>query len=124
VHTLYATDGREPAVGAGRLLVRLAEPQHAEVTAMHVDEYGNEIVADRFAEAALGSAIESLKSGAQGRPQEGSRQREAGYRGRAGHGRVRPRRDGDRERRMARSAHLGGVSAHRCCIIRVFRPWS
>jgi len=60
VHALYATDGREPAVWTGRLLVRLAEPRHAEVTALHVDEYGNPLVADRFAEAALGSAIESL----------------------------------------------------------------
>ena len=60
MHTLYATDGREPSVWAGRLLVRLAEPRHAEVTALHVDEYGNPLVADRFAEAALGSAIESL----------------------------------------------------------------
>ena len=60
MHTLYATDGREPAVWAGRLLVRLAEPRLAEVTALHVDEYGNPVVADRFAEAALGSAVESL----------------------------------------------------------------
>jgi nucleotide-binding universal stress UspA family protein len=60
VHALYATDGREPAVWAGRLLVRLAEPRLAEVTALHVDEYGNPVVADRFAEAALGPAVESL----------------------------------------------------------------
>jgi hypothetical protein len=60
VHIIYATDGREPAVAAGELLARLADPLHAEVTALHVDEYGNPVVAARFAEAALGSAVESL----------------------------------------------------------------
>ena len=60
MHILYATDGREPAVAAGELLARLADPLHAEVTALHVDEYGNPVVADRFAEAALGSAVESF----------------------------------------------------------------
>jgi nucleotide-binding universal stress UspA family protein len=60
VHTLYATDGREPAVAAGQLLVRLADPRQAEVTALYVDEYGNRLVADRFAEATLGSAVELL----------------------------------------------------------------
>jgi nucleotide-binding universal stress UspA family protein len=41
-------------------LVRLADPQHVEVTVLHVDEYGNQLVADRFAEATLGSAAELL----------------------------------------------------------------
>ncbi len=60
MHTLYATDGREPAVAAGQLLVRLADPQRAEVTALYVDEYGNQLVADRFAEATLESAVALL----------------------------------------------------------------
>jgi nucleotide-binding universal stress UspA family protein len=60
MRVLYATDGRPPAVAAGALLAAIADPRRAQVTVLHVDEYGNEAVAEQAARAAFASALERL----------------------------------------------------------------
>jgi hypothetical protein len=64
VHTLYATDGQGSAMAAGELLAPLADPSNVYVTVLHVDNYGNEIVADRVAEEALGWSLQHLSGAA------------------------------------------------------------
>jgi nucleotide-binding universal stress UspA family protein len=59
---LYPTDGRPPAVAAGDLLMSLLDPRGFEVTVLHVDEYGNRVVADAFAAEAVGPALERLRA--------------------------------------------------------------
>jgi nucleotide-binding universal stress UspA family protein len=49
VRILYATDGRAPATAAGSLLARLAAPELAKITILHAAEYGNPVVAARYA---------------------------------------------------------------------------
>jgi hypothetical protein len=53
---LYPTDGRLPAIAAAKLLTAIGDPATIEVTVLHVDEYGNKLVADRVAEEVLGEA--------------------------------------------------------------------
>lgn len=52
---LYATDGRPPAVDAGRLLARLIEPAHAEVTILSAHPQWTEEVESYFLDV-LGEA--------------------------------------------------------------------
>lgn len=60
---LFATDGRPPSIAAGDLLVRLLDPAHVEVTILHAFEYGNEVVAKRYADEVF-SAAEASFAGA------------------------------------------------------------
>ena len=53
---LFATDGRAPATAAGDVLRRLAAPEHVAVTILHAAEYGNRLVADRYAQETLDQA--------------------------------------------------------------------
>lgn len=53
---LFATDGRPPSVAAGELLMRLVDPSRVEVTILHALEYGNEVVAERYAEDVFAAA--------------------------------------------------------------------
>lgn len=62
MHVLLATDGRPPAAAAESLLLTIADPARVEVTILHVDEYGNRLVADRVAEAVLRRSLERLTS--------------------------------------------------------------
>lgn len=57
---LFATDGRPPAVAAGELLRRLVAPSHVDVTVLHASEFGNELVADSYAEDVFAAAEASL----------------------------------------------------------------
>jgi nucleotide-binding universal stress UspA family protein len=58
---LFATDGRPAAVAAGELLGRLLDPSRVSVTILHADEYGNRLVADRYAESVLDEAAEAMR---------------------------------------------------------------
>jgi nucleotide-binding universal stress UspA family protein len=60
MRVLYPTDGRLPAIAAARLLTAIGDPATIEVTVLHVDEYGNKVVADRVAEEVLGEAVKHL----------------------------------------------------------------
>ena len=60
---LFATDGRAPAVAAGELLRRLVNPSRVEVTVLHAAEFGNELVAERYAQDVF-AATETLFGGA------------------------------------------------------------
>jgi nucleotide-binding universal stress UspA family protein len=60
MRVLYLTDGRPPAIAAADLLTAIADPAGIEMTVLHVDEYGNKIVADRVAEEVLGEAVKYL----------------------------------------------------------------
>jgi nucleotide-binding universal stress UspA family protein len=60
MNVLYATDGRESARNAGRLLTRLASPTRAEVTIFHVDEFNDRVVDDEMADATFAWALEHL----------------------------------------------------------------
>ncbi len=60
MRVLYLTDGRPPAVAAVELLTAIGDPARTEVVVLHVDEYGNKVVADRVAEEALGEATTHL----------------------------------------------------------------
>jgi len=58
---LFATDGRPAAAAAAELLRRLLDPERVAVTVLHADEYGNRVVADRYAESVLDEAVESMR---------------------------------------------------------------
>jgi nucleotide-binding universal stress UspA family protein len=60
MRVLFSTDGRQPAGSALGLLTALADADSVEVTVLHVDEYWNELVADRVAESVLGESLERL----------------------------------------------------------------
>ena len=60
MRVLYPTDGRLPAIAAAKLLTAIGDPATIEVTVLHVDEYGNKVVADRVAEEVLGEAVKHL----------------------------------------------------------------
>jgi nucleotide-binding universal stress UspA family protein len=62
MNVLYATDGREAARDAGRLLERLASPTEANVTVFSVDELADRVVADGVADATFGWAMEHLEA--------------------------------------------------------------
>ena len=47
---LYATDGRPPAVDAGRLLSKLVDPPRAEVTVLSAHDAWSDEVEDYFAD--------------------------------------------------------------------------
>lgn len=63
MNVLYATDGRPPAASAAALLGRIAAPGRLRVTAVYVDNYGNQLVADAAAGRALDSAVADLSNG-------------------------------------------------------------
>lgn len=58
---LFATDGRPAAAAAAELLRRLLDPERVTVTVLHADEYGNRVVADRYAESVLDDAVEAMR---------------------------------------------------------------
>ena len=58
---LFATDGRPAAAAAAELLRRLLDPARVTVTVLHADEYGNRVVADRYAESVLDEAVEAMR---------------------------------------------------------------
>ena len=64
MNVLYATDGRESARDAGRLLARLASPTRADVTIFHVDEFNDRVIDDEMAEATFSWALEHLEAAA------------------------------------------------------------
>jgi nucleotide-binding universal stress UspA family protein len=61
VRVLNPTDGRPPAAAAAGLLASLVDPRSVEVTVLHVDEYGNRLVADRFAAEVIDQALRRLR---------------------------------------------------------------
>lgn len=63
MNILYATDGRESAQNAGRLLTRLASPSRADVTIFHVDEFNDQVIDDEMADATFAWALEHLEAG-------------------------------------------------------------
>jgi nucleotide-binding universal stress UspA family protein len=62
MNVLYATDGRPPAAAAAAMLGRIAAPDRLRVTAVYVDNYGNQLVADAAAATALDAAVADLSN--------------------------------------------------------------
>ncbi len=62
MNVLYATDGRESARNAGRLLARLASPTRADVTIFLVDQFNDQVADDEVANATFGWAVEHLEA--------------------------------------------------------------
>jgi nucleotide-binding universal stress UspA family protein len=62
MNVLYATDGGPPATAAAALLGRIAAPDRMRVTAVYVDNFGNQLVADAAAARALDAAVADLSS--------------------------------------------------------------
>ncbi|MGH2630403.1 MAG: universal stress protein [Actinomycetota bacterium] len=60
-NVLFATDGRPAAAAAGELLRRLLDPGRVRVTILHADEFGNRLVADRYAAWVLDEAQEAMR---------------------------------------------------------------
>ena len=62
MHALLPTDGHPPAKAAQSLLAAIADPARVTVTVLHVDECGNQLVADRVAKSVLGQSLEHLQA--------------------------------------------------------------